>query len=271
MPVRYRFSDPTEAEDIRWPPEDAGGGGDAQPFFSEDWDNGQKNNANGFSWSGGPQVVDEGISFTGDYALRFVYGPDADGEDSAPEQRFSLGRDMTAVWFEYQLYVPANFIHRSQAYLGQTFNNKFFRVWQGPAGNDSQAIFSVTTEYWRNNDTESRLEMIAEQTGGSTTEVAADPFIGSTGPITIGEWNQIRMGYQTASGLGQEDGYWKLWVDGVLVGHLLDFEFWNQAGLDNTYIQSGYILGWSNSGFTEATTFYVDAFKAYDENPGWSD
>jgi hypothetical protein len=60
-----------------------------------------------------------------------------------------------------------------------------------------------------------------------------------------------------------------MWVNGVLVSELANFEFWNRAGLQQTLIEAGYVMGWSNSGWDQATEFFVDDFKVYDSNPGW--
>ena len=62
------------------------------------------------------------------------------------------------------------------------------------------------------------------------------------------------------------DGRFEIWVNGVSVNSL-DWPVW-----DDTYsgqINGGYILGWANSGFADLTTFYIDDFKVYNQDPGW--
>ena len=48
--------------------------------------------------------------------------------------------------------------------------------------------------------------------------------------------------------------------------------FYNIA-IDSTgradFLLNGYLMGWSNSGYSEATNIYIDDFKLYDTNPGW--
>ncbi len=60
-----------------------------------------------------------------------------------------------------------------------------------------------------------------------------------------------------------------MWVNGKLVLSKTDGDFWNARRMSKTALKNGYIMGWSNSGFTERTEFFVDDFAIYDHDPGW--
>lgn len=246
------------------------GGGGASPIFTDDFETvhttGQTlsaNAQNGVSWGSnfGSPTVETDQAKSGTRSLRFRMGPDADGSDSLVEQTLGL-TDQAYLAVEYELWVPSNFVHRDQT--GST-NNKFARWWMDGKTDNK---YSVTTEFNRIDDTHSRHKMIAEQSGGATTENNPD-MIGAGNPITLGAWHQIRFANQTASGLGNADGYYRMWIDGVGFSILDDFEFWNQSALGSTYISAMYFLGAQNSGYASQTDFFIDDVKIWNAKPSW--
>jgi uncharacterized protein YjdB len=251
---------------------DGGGGGSSgTPIFFDDFESGDRNKTeSGVRWSGSNSNSYGNVNMStanprsGTHSLRLRYDAAPLGADGFAEQGFRIDGGLSEVYFEYYLHVPANYFHR----VDYPTNNKLFRVWQGTGSSNT---FSVTTEYQLSTACAgcSGHRMIAEQTGGKTTENNPNPLIGHNGPIVIGEWNQIRFGFKAASGLGKADGFYRMWVNGVLVSELANFEFWNKKGLSETVIEAGYLMGWSNSGWNELTEFFVDDFKVYSSNPGW--
>ena len=69
------------------------------------------------------------------------------------------------------------------------------------------------------------------------------------------------------------DGIYKQWANDTLVVSITNGPYWNRPSSPNfavdAYVNGGYFFGVSNSGYTDATTFYMDAFKFYDTDPGW--
>ena len=56
------------------------------------------------------------------------------------------------------------------------------------------------------------------------------------------------------------DGIVQLWLNDVLTANFTTLPLYTaQAGAKN-WIRNGYIMGWSNSGFTQTTHTYIDDF-----------
>lgn len=240
-----------------------GDGGDV--FFEDNFDNGQKNEANGFEWGGaaGSVAVSSENSYSGDYSLQFAFGPDQDGEDSWEEQRFSFP-DAGQVWVQYRVYVPENFYHRSQA----PDNNKFLQLNQSGGNN------MLTVEYAREGSASSLRRFLSESealNGSDNWPVAfagKSNFIGPDASYALqaGRWTLVGVHYKAGSDGILHDGRAEIWVDGVLF-NALDWPLWEPSRLGQ--IDGGYIFGWSNSGFAEETKFYIDDFKIWLSDPGW--
>lgn len=230
----------------------------AEPYFSDNFDTGRLGSSSEFSWSGDRALSTE-QSFSGQYAMKFTYGPDANGEDSWTEQRFNLASSPSSapreVWIEYQLRVPSNWVHRYQA----PGNNKLFALFAENYSNtgDIQAVF----EYERESDTRSNIRVICMSGRGCLKgNYLAHLFDSSM----RGKW--VRMRFHLRA--GQNNGLIEVWRDNELVYSIYDYSHYFSSG--NNYWREGYLMGWSNSGYAQATSFYVDDFKVYRENPGWS-
>lgn len=254
-------------------------------FFSDDFAGGVKTNDNGFTWNSTTSAVAVELApdASGDYALRFRFGPDpddpAEGSDSTAEQRFNLGQDLAEVWIQYEVWIPTNFVYRAQT--SSPTNNKFFTIWNTVYGSGS-GTWQSSFEYTRVSDSAARIRpMASTQYRTSITSNAgtgwSNPdndkaFIGGAGPIAIGDWYQIRLHFKAASTGGATDGVMEMWIDGVLfaqaTGALRNFD-----DIGTPVLRNGYFFGWSNSGFTDATDFYVrggtNGPKFYNADPGW--
>ena len=260
------------------------------PVFFDLFDTGAKTAPqNGYQWGGTSAVtVVSDISYSGSNSLRFTFGPDAEAvsDDSNAEQRFVLGENLSEVWFEYQLYIPPNFYHRSIP--GDTNNNKFFLVW----GENYDVPFDSWLggyEYQRSSTVGSNSVLrpyarspVAGLNDITTGEVDnTKPLISSNGPIFPNSWNNIRLHFKMATGPDTYDGVMELWINGTLKFQETNGRFWYRENLSTgapnpnyddpaCFIRNGYILGWANSGFTELTYLNVDNFAIYKVNPGWS-
>jgi hypothetical protein len=264
---------------------------DVVPFFEEDFSSGDfSNTMNGWSWGSGTRTSIQDIQpHSGTYSMRALYPAVAPGEDGLAEKRFSIGRNLSEYWKEYWLYLPdgtevwegegvesAKYQAREGDGAG---NNKFFRVWAGDYGDDNKHGFSV----WPSSvDGEPNCRGCFETSKASgamgclTNNPGVDPLIHETnGPITQGEWAQIRIHVKFAStntsDPAEADGVIEFWVDGVLVMSRYNQPIHgniSELGHDN-FVNQGYYMGWANTGFDEKTYVFIDDIKWYDEDPGW--
>ncbi len=242
--------------------------GSAQAVFADDFELGEyRPNVNGFGHGGSKIPVTTEQAHSGRYSLKFVYGPDAPGEDSWAEHRFRLGDGVQEVWVEYYVRAPLNYAHRDDQ---GSDNNKFFFVDDRTRGTYNVRML---------------LEGRPDPVAGSITKArpmwGTSPELGGrassswgmenpSGLITnesLGKWVHFRF-HLKVSDTGQRNGIFKMWRDDVL--------FINEIGLANDPVdgvsnrfKGGYLMGWSNSGFTEQTVFYLDDFKIYTGDPGW--
>ena len=230
----------------------------AEPYFSDNFDTGSLSSSSEFSWVGN-QALSTEQSYSGQYAMKFTYGPDADGEDSWVEQRFVLSSSPSTapreVWIEYRLRLPSNWVHRSQA----PGNNKLFAIFAEnySRSGDVQAVF----EYQRQSDSRSGIRVIC-MSGRGCLKGNYLTYLFDTS--MRGKWTRLRFHLKA----GQNDGLIEMWRDNDLVYSIYDYSHYFSSG--NNYWREGYLMGWSNSGYAQATSFFIDDFKVYRENPGWS-
>lgn len=211
---------------------------------------------NGFSWG---SSKDAGASNerakSGSYSLKFTFAGVTSGQDSFSEQRFNLGGNYTEIWMSYDLYIPANYVHRTQT---DSSNNKgFLYLWSGDYNSPSGP--GMGPNLWPMNET----------TGPASygTQYVWGPGWGkhfwSAMPKAIesadlGKWVQIVAHYKYATS-ANNNGVAEIWKtrDGVqtkLMGITNgDWYVPGQPGFDQ-----GYLLGWANSGFSQTTIFYID-------------
>jgi hypothetical protein len=232
------------------------------PFFFDDFAGGQKNSADGFTWSTTTDRVSV-VTFDGLNCLRFRFGPDADGDDSSAQQNFSMGRNLSELWLQYSIWVPTNYAHRSQS--GVT-NNKFFRLWGDSYGSRNKVGLSS----FRASPSDLRFEANRPEWGTSGVGVISGVATPAYGDVT-GEWVQVRMHHKMVTA-AENDGVIELWFDGVKVMDTTNLPISYVSG--QAYWNTGYFFGWANSGFTEETDFHikggVDGPKFYDTDPGWT-
>lgn len=242
------------------------------PFFADNFDTGARFNANGFTWNstGSRVTVSSERAFSGSFALRFRFGPDSLGKDSSAEQRFNMGRYLSGYWVDYMLYVPANFVHRAES----PNNNKFFMTWRDTYSDATGGTWRVGYEYQGTSSTlrpmSSRWDLNSWTSGGLNHPQLGAPFFGGTGPLKLGQWNRVRLQFRAASSRTASDGIMRMWVNNALFAELTTGRFHNFYDTPvDAVLRNGYFFGWSNSGFTEETVFFIDDVKFYDSNPGW--
>jgi hypothetical protein len=240
-------------------------GASASPFFEDSFAGGVTNPANGFTYTDGTLPV---VSFDGRNAMRFRYGPDVLTADSSAEQRFNMGRQLTELWLEYQLHIPSNFAHRNDP----PSNNKFLSLW--PLNYSTTGETYVVTEFDRNGTDTSyaRILGLGDMFYADGTVIRDGDAVQNSNFISAAranQWHRIRVRYRIASGVGQTNGIYEGYINDELMWRSrTDWQFWSTAGLN--YIQRGFLMGYSNSGFAVQTDFHISDVKFYDANPSWS-
>jgi len=234
------------------------------PYFSDNFDNGQKNKANGFSWA----VADSRVSvsstyaYSGQYSLQFSYGPDADGKDSFAEQRFNIAPDAASapaeMWIQYMWRVPKNFTLREPL----PNNNKLVSFFAEKYSTEGD--IQTTFEYERTTATSAHLRSLCMSNSHCRpgTDYSGKKHVDVVVSSMMGQWTRMRIHVKSGT-----PGAIEIWRDNSLVYTNYDLDLTYTGG--NNYFRHGYIMGWSNTGFAEVTNFYVDDFTVYTTNPGW--
>lgn len=235
----------------------------ADPYFSDSFSTGDlSKTTGGFSWRpvAGDVQVTTANPRTGTHSVALTFGPDQSGAYDEAQLSFALREpgdtSLTAFWLEWYLFVPQNFALRAD---GANYNNKLLAVY---AENYSSASdIQWVGEYGRDTDDEATMRAVCMTGAGCVANgVAPAPVFDASHK---GTWVRMR-GYFEA-GLG--NGVTKIWRDDTLVWSVENYDHHAEGG--NNFWRKGYFLGTANTGFTEATTFYIDDVLVYDQNPNW--
>jgi len=218
---------------------------------------------NGIAWDSSTNTkISSEHAKDGLYSLKFTYAPTDEKGDSFSEQRFKLGKPYKELWISYEIRIPENYHHRNTSY-GSSNNKGFIMLWGGDYSNPSG--FKLGTEFWPEGDGSSTASIRLSGSGYDKHLWGACPKIVKMSDR--GQWIKITVHVKYASA-ASTDGIFRVWKTysdgkGEIVCNISDGEWFVPAseGFDN-----GYLLGWSNSGFNEETTFFIDNF-IISENP----
>jgi hypothetical protein len=252
--------------------------------FSDGFDTGAKSaSQDGYGWTGGPSVSSD-IAHSGKYSLKFDYPGNADlCKDATKEQRFTMGQDLPEVWFEYYIYFPngtegigPKFFHRSPVCAakndpnGIIANNKFFALWDVQyEPKDTKVLFEYRpSTIFPNGDSRIYGMWCSDTRNCGPYNWKNGSWDGAITDATRGRWVQIRIHARAADSKEAANGVLQLWADGVLHVDMHGLDLAPNPG-GNRFFRNGYLMGWANSGFTEATNVYIDDFKIFRSNPGW--
>ncbi len=201
------------------------------------------------------------------FAMRFRNGPDAPGEDSNAEQRFTLPVDVDEFWIEYYLHAPSNYVHRNDS----PSNNKGMRLWGDDYGATNKVGFSTWYNSGYANNSSVRIDRTTDTGVGPSSPSG---FPGQTSPtaaygIVLNDWVRVRIYYKMESATNANDQLTKIWFDDVLA-----LEWQNQHQVYDTvrpYWNQGYLMGAANSGYLAITDFYINGVKMWWTNdPEWT-
>jgi hypothetical protein len=264
----------------------------ATPAFSDGFETGTRAaSKNGYGWSmvqtsgGGDAVgVASGVARTGSYSMKFTYGGNADlCDDAFAEQRFTLGENLREVWFEYYVFFPAGgtaagprFNHRLPSCAamndpnGVDTNNKFFALWDL----DYRNVNTMFLLEYRRRDSQSSY--IYNMWGGRGTAYVMQhngtegvgQYNGFLTDANRGRWMQVRIHARLSDTKEASNGFVSVWFDGVRRINETGIPLMSTDPVGN-FFRNGYLMGWSNSGFDQNTSMYVDDFQIFRSSPGW--
>lgn len=230
---------------------------------------------NGVSWSGSAKTkVTNLMNNTGSYSLLFPYPGDGVGNPESPdswaEQRFDLGKGYTELWYKFNVFFPSNYTHRQSS---GSSNDKFLIMWNKTGGSSSgNSRLYIDFESWGTTDsswgsTGSSYAALHLKYNGVDYghDHPQDNLYGQTpdpasifrAPDDAGKWHEFIIHIKLASSATAKDGVAEIWKNGVKEMEYLHLPIYDTQA---NYIDQGYLLGWSNSGFNQQTNIYVDDF-----------
>lgn len=223
--------------------------------------------SDGWVWGGSTRTtLSTDNPRTGLRSMRMAYQAAAAGADSRAQQNFNFGQNVTEFWMEWYVYLPANYTTRS----GESpSNNKWFRVW-GDDYNSGNKI-GASTDYNASYDDNTRLRFEYIYKGYADGLIGFGPS-GSQSPATSfggtmkSAWTRVRVHCKMVTA-AENDGVMELWFGNTKV---IDFQSINAKYDDVAYWNQGYLFGAANSGFLNETIIYVDDWKWYASDPGWT-
>lgn len=234
------------------------------PYFLDGFESGDKLHAqNGVEWIGasGSVTASSDTARTGTKSLKFSYPATPLGTDSTAEQRFSLGSAKSNVYIRYYIKFPSNYAIRND----EPANNKFIEIWgeEPNYGTDTQLAGS---EGWNTTGGVVQLGPTAYMTNNpenlSYSSNATYNHIWWYGVLNswtltsndLNKWLCFEWHFKKDTGAG--NGSLEFFVDGVKKWGSNSLSF---AGAPNSsYFKTGYLMGWSNSGFNQNTNIYID-------------
>ncbi len=225
----------------------------ATVLFRDGFESGNlKHTENGIVWGSSAHTrVSSANPRTGTYSLQFNYLAVPPGKDDWSEQRIQFHRPYTDLWFRYDLYIPGNYYHRIQP--SSPSNNKFFAIYRDPYGIPG---FQVNFSTEPNGSGGSNLEVHYYYNGTEQKPISPEGAGNFISSADLGHWHTIVIHVKVPSGNDTNDGVMQLWKDGRQFVNITNLDSW--GGTNKNYIDAAYLLGWSNSGFTRKTDFYID-------------
>lgn len=236
-----------------------GSSAEAAGFFADGFESGDDSHVeNGAQWTGtaGDVSVTTNDKRTGSYSMRFRYGAGI----SNVEQRFGLGAQRDGVYIRYYVKFPTNYVHG----LANPSNNKLIRLWSEEAAYGSDGIkigmSLVRAGTYSTVYPEAKIVYASGwqlQCDGAMGSISSLPGMGtwSLGAEHLGQWLAFEFHFRRDTGSG--DGAFEFWVDGVRQFGSTTLAF-NGAPCQNPYFLTGYLFGWANASFAEATDIYID-------------
>jgi hypothetical protein len=249
----------------------------AGTIFSDGFESGNSSHTQSNAhWYGSTRTdVTNAISHSGKYSLRFTYPGNPDpAKDSWAEQRFDLGAFYPEVYIQFYIYYPdgregvgPQYIRRKNA--TGALNDKFLRLFGAADRTGAKEYITVAggASTWSNSNLDGArigLENSCTYNGAKVDGMGKNgngdfPFIADSSASpndNRGRWIKIKYHRKVASP-ANNDGVEQLWIDDVLTESVTNLCGYPGDGYTNAW-SSGYLLGWSNTGFDKDTYIYID-------------
>lgn len=245
--------------------------GDVQPVFEDGFESGDVSHTeNGYEWGNSVNMtVVADAARTGSHGLRLTHPAKADGDDSVAQINLNFGAQVTEVWIELWMRVPDNYFHRDSEGAD---NNKFFQIYGDSRKNPDVGIIAEV-QHWVGEGDSDGIRYLPHETGdieGSQWREHKDvePILQSE----QGQWIRWRWHIKTSEETSTEgpwDGIVEVWKGSRLLFSDTGVPIRNDDPNRQDGMDIMRLLGWSNSGYDEDTSFDFDDLKIYTSNPGW--
>lgn len=219
--------------------------------------------ADGFAWTA--LKNSEVVTFDGFGCLRCTYSKTG-GDGPNAEPRFNMGRNLTEVWIDMEVWFPVGYTHKTT----NPSNDKFIRIWGTDYGDDNK----VGASTWYNSGfsplfTSMRIDRTCTSGVGPSAPLAGGP----TSPTvefdaTLGAWTRVRLHYLMCTSTVANDALAEVWIGETKV---ISWDTQN-ALYDSAvpYWLNGYLFGAANTVFPTDTHFYIkEGLAFYESDPGW--
>lgn len=260
-----------------------GGGPVGEALFTDGFEDGNVSHTeNNIRWTEAVNVSAQTTQpNSGSYSARFRFGPDnvATGAESSAEFNGLIGTTgasgYTEVWLTYALYVPANYVHDEADRPNQThgYNNKgFLYLWDGGEEGYGSPQVGMGPNLWPNANFDASYNAISEfsfyvfcncSRGDYHYYHDIHPTQVLQPAITtadLGQWMDLCVRYKYATA-ANNDGVAQIWKKPGQTGswiQLLNIQNGDWYSASQPGFDAFYLLGYSNSGFTNQTDFYMD-------------
>lgn len=212
-------------------------------------------------------------------ALQFYYQK---GENSWSEQRFAINtssigtKGLTEIWLQYDIYIPSNYFHRDLEPNGSNWvggGEKLLSLFADEYSNPNPTLILGQNMMRRSYDTgvpNTTNPGGSYQSGSfAVTRNGSRDFFqmwpDATKPtvnvkVDLGTWQRRTIHVVMPTSATSNNGVVEFWIkraNGTVAKIIDEKQGWFYGGSQN-YINGGYLLGWSNTGFDNDTYFLID-------------
>jgi hypothetical protein len=238
----------------------------------------------GFVWGGNSRNVYTTVDpltgarptpLRGATALAFSHRAKPVGEDSSAQQMFRLGGAYPDLWLRYFVRIPENFTHRVDR---GGANNKWLCVWSDRYSSGLTGL-TICWNYLPSKTDPNGADIVFNYIHPrDERESSTRPFhsrMSDRQPLIArgmrGRWIEVVHHVQLPSRQGANNGAIQMWMrpvgrdNFVAIHDRRDLPL--RWGTGPRGFTAGYLMGYANSGFSEATTFNIDDFQVMDSRP----
>lgn len=192
--------------------------------------------------------VSTDMAHTGTRSLKFTFAGNANESDDAwAEQRLYSLPASAEIWARMWIYIPTNYYHRNV----DPNNNKFWAIYASPYETPG---FQINLSTVATTGGFSRLVLHTYHNGVEQSQLF--PYLGFITSADFGKWMEVIVRVKVPANSTSADGVIQVWKNGTQIANYTSLNIYGSNG--RNYINQMYLLGWSNSGFTDTTDFYID-------------